>query len=114
MMQMDQQQSQQRMSRLDTVEAGAPQSSSILEQALENVSSDEENINDDNGQGMQRTPATVDGAEFEFDDEDAFFDDLPPIVSDRQQTTSTASQQREHEIVVDSLPKSISAFENQD
>ena len=69
------------MSRLDTVEAGAPQSSSILEQALENVSSDEENINDDN----TVTPATVNGAEFEFDDdEDAFFNDLPPIVSDRQ------------------------------
>ena len=80
------------MSRLDTVEAGAPQSSSFLEQALENASSD----SDLDGFGLNNerehhTPA-IDaphhfnggGGEFEFDDdEDAFFKDLPPINSDR-------------------------------
>ena len=107
---MDQQQSQQRMSRLDTVEAGAPQSSSIIEQALENVSSDEEDDERDNlddglnlgGPGGGNTPAIeaphhFEGVEFEFNDED-FFDDLPPIVSDRPET-STITKDRELEII---------------
>ena len=96
------------MSRLDTVEAGAPQSSSILEQALENVSSDEDDDRDNLDDGLNggvnggNTPAIdaphhFEGVEFEFNDED-FFDDLPPIVSDRPET-STITKERELEII---------------
>ena len=96
------------MSRLDTVEAGAPQSSSILEQALENVSSDEDDDRDNlddglnSGGGGGNTPAIdaphhFEGVEFEFNDED-FFDDLPPIVSDRPET-STITKERDLEII---------------
>ena len=45
------------MSRLDTVEAAlAPESSSILEQALENASSDGGDMGDDFGNEQHRTP----------------------------------------------------------
>ena len=73
---MDHQQSQQRV-RLETTEAGAPQSS-ILEQALD-IDSDE--IDDG------PTPATnaVHNLDhFEFAEEENFFDDLPPVQTERQ------------------------------
>ena len=55
------------------------------------MSSDGDNLDDGGGQGgMQCTPAIdaphhFEGVEFEFNDDD-FFDDLPPIISDRPET----------------------------